>query len=384
MSKIKLSIKRSPFFELISQANSLIEKRNVSPVLSKVLLQAEEKSLLIQATDQNNSLQGRVQAKVSQQGKTVIDAQSLYDILKELSEGELELSEQSDKKIKIKQGPSLFHLLSSSAKDFPVFPPFQMENSFFIKSLSLRNMIEKTFYCSSLDETRYHLTGVFFEVKPSVNSKEGLGQDLCVRFVATDGHRLGLAEQPCKVSLDKGVIISQKGVQEIRKLVAQAEKNEETEIMVEPPRILLKSKDTVLSVKLVEGEYPNYSSLIPKKSAVKLTLNAEHFEQALKRVSLLSSSRFKGVNFHIMEKKIQMEAENPELGSARDEVACVRQKGEDLKARFNAGYILAALSSMGKGPLELSFGGGEKPCVLSPIKEKGLKKSLCVVMPMKM
>ncbi len=382
MSKIKLHIKRSPFFELISQANSLIERRNVSPVLSKVLLQAEEQSLLIQATDQNNSLQGRVGAKVSHQGKAVIDAQSLYDILKELAEGDLELSEQSDKKMKLKQGPSLFHLLSSSARDFPVFPPFQMKNSFFINSAVLRNMLEKTSYCSSVDETRYHLTGVFFEITQSVSSKEG--KDLCFRFVATDGHRLGLAEYPCKVALEKGVIISRKGVQEIKKLVAGAGEKEDVEIMVEPPRILFRHKDTVLSVKLVEGEYPNYHPLIPKESAVTVTLNAEHFEQALKRVSLLSSSRFKGVNFHVTEKKIQMEAENPELGSARDEVASVRQKGKDLKVRFNAGYILEALSSVGKGPVAVSFGGGEKPCVLSPVKEKKLKKSLCVVMPMKM
>ena len=209
-------------------------------------------------------------------------------------------------------------------------------------------------------------------------------KDKTFRFVATDGHRLGLAEHPCEISLEKGVIISKKGVQEIKKLVSHAEEEEDVEVVVAPPRILFRYGVTILSVKLVEGEYPNYQPLIPKSNSVSVTLDAEDFMQALRRVSLLSSNRFKGVNFHISEKKIQMEAENPDLGSARDEVACVRKKGEDLKVRFNARYVLDALSSIEKDQVLVSFGGKEKPCIVTPVKEQARQHSLCVIMPMKM
>ena len=128
----------------------------------------------------------------------------------------------------------------------------------------------------------------------------------------------------------------------------------------------------------MEGEYPNYELLIPKSSAVSVTLKTELFIQALRRVSLLSSNRFKGVNFYVREKKIQMEAENPELGSAKDEVACLRQKGQDLQVRFNAGYVLDALSSVEKGSVVMRFGGRGKPLCYKPGKGKGTaKKPLC-------
>ena len=137
MSKMKLQIKRSLFFELISHAHSLIEKRHVAPILSKILIQANKKSLSVQATDQNNSLQSEVPATIKQEGKAVIDAQNLYDILKELPEGDVEIQEQSDKKIKIKQGCSVFHLLNVPVADFPRLPPFSDEKLFFHKKPGL-------------------------------------------------------------------------------------------------------------------------------------------------------------------------------------------------------------------------------------------------------
>jgi len=115
-------------------------------------------------------------------------------------------------------------------------------------------------------------------------------------------------------------------------------------------------------------------------------LDTEAFSQTLRRVSLLSSNRFKGVNFHIKATKIQMEAENPDLGSAQDEVDCVRKKGGDLKVRFNARYILEALNSVESKKTLLKFVGREAPCVVFPVdkeQEMQQKNSLCVVMPMK-
>lgn len=387
MSHLKVQIKRTDFFELISQAYSLIEKRSVMPILSKVLINAKGESLSIQATDQDNSLQSEVPAQVDSSGQVVVDAQNLYDILKELPEGTVKLSEhENGKRVKLTKGASVFNLLSLKTQDFPAFPPFRMKDSFFVKNLILKNLIERTAYCASVDETRYHLTGVFFEIAKAVVGQKD-SEDLCFRFVATDGHRLGLAEYPCKkVLLKKGVIISKKGVQEIKKLISHASLEEEVEVAVIPPRILFRSGNTVLSVKLVEGNYPNYQPLIPKSSSVSVELKTEDFSQSLRRVSLLSSNRFKGVNFRVREKKIQMEAENPDLGSAQDEVSCVRKKGEELKVRFNARYVLDALNSFGSEKVLVEFGGKEAPCVIYPGPAKNDKKqhSLCVVMPMKM
>lgn len=378
MSQLKVQVQRSDFFHLVSQAYGLIEKRSVMPILSKVLIEAKKNSLCIQATDQDNSLQSQISAQVETPGKVLVDAQNLYDILKELPEGNISLS-QSGQKLKLKQKASFFNLLSLNVQDFPAFPPFQMKNSFKIDSVTLKHLIEKTAYCASVDETRYHLTGVFFEIIEKNKSK-------FFRFVATDGHRLGLAQYPCeKKFLEKGVIISKKGVQEIKKLSSQA--SSEVEVAVIPPRVLFRYEETVLSVKLVEGNYPNYQPLIPESSAVSVVLKADLFAHALRRVSLLSSNRFKGVNFHVGAKKILMEAENPDLGSAQDEVVCENKTGKTLKVRFNSRYILDALAAMGSEKIQIELGGSEAPCVITPLypaKEEKKKASLCVIMPMKM
>ncbi|MYE07937.1 MAG: DNA polymerase III subunit beta [Oligoflexia bacterium] len=412
---LKIQVKRSSFFELVSQANSLIEKRVVVPILSKILISTKEsKYLCVQATDQDNSLQNEIPVKVEGGGKVVIDAQTLYEILKELPEGIVELKEQEDKKVRLKQGASVFHLLSLQPRDFPAFPPFQMSDSFSISAETLKYLIDKTIYCSSLDDTRYHLTGIFFEtlesirpekrkeagaegkIEDSTDEKEGgteeekedkRGGSLYFRFVATDGHRLALAEYPCEKSLEKGVIISKKGVQEIKKLVSLASGEEKVEVAVKPPRILFRYGSAILSVKLVEGGYPAYQPFIPKSGSVSVEVEVDtnQFSQTLRRVSLLSSTRFKGVNFDITEKKIQMESENPDLGKAQDEVTCVRKKGGDLKVRFNARYILEALSSIGTKKAFITFGGKEKACVIYPVlKGEREKHSFCVIMPMKM
>lgn len=378
MSQFKVQVKRSDFFNLVSQAYGLIEKRSVMPILSKVLIEAKKNKLCIQATDQDNSLQSQISAEVEVPGKVLVDAQNLYDILKELPEGKVSLS-QSHQKLKLKQKASIFNLLSLNVQDFPAFPPFQMKNSFRIDSELLKHLIEKASYCASVDETRYHLTGVFFEAIEQNKIK-------FFRFVATDGHRLGLAQCPCeKRFLEKGVIISKKGVQEIKKLSSQA--LSEVEVAVTPPRILFRYEETVLSVKLVEGNYPNYQPLIPKNSVVSVVLDTDLFSHALRRVSLLSSNRFKGVNFHVGSDKIRMEAENPDLGSAQDEVVCENKAGKSLKVRFNSRYILEALMAMGSEKIQIEFGGSEAPCVIAPQyreKEEKKKASLCVIMPMKM
>ncbi len=382
MSEMNVTIKRNDFFHLAAQAYGLIEKRNIMPILSKTLVTAKKNQLYIQATDQDNSLESHVPAKIESPGQALLDAQSLYDILKELPEGPVSLS-MKEGKLKLKQKSSVFQLSSASVQDFPAFPPFNMEKAFSIKSESLKHLIDKTIYCSSVDDVRYHLTGVFFEVAPgSKNSSKP-----CFRFVATDGHRLGLAEQTFEedFSMEKGVIISRKGVQEIKKLLTDQSAKEKVEVALNPARILFRLKTAVLSVKLVDGHYPDYQPFIPESSLVSVVLNKEDFSQTLKRVSLLSHNRFKGVTFHVQKDKIKMESES-DLGSAKDEVALIKKTGQDMSIRFNARYVLEALSVIETVQVALEFGGPNKACMFLPFEKKKTlsQKSLGVVMPMQM
>ena len=348
---IKVTLEHAAFFELVSQANSLIEKRNVTPILSKILIQAKKGSLHIQATDEANSIQGDIPAKVDSQGEMVVDAQSLFDILKELSDGKVQLQEQSGKKLRLSQKVSLFNLIGMKAEEFPSFPPFEIKNSFKIEAGVLKNMLDKSAYCASMDETRYHLNGVFFETPAA-------SKGFCFRFVATDTHRLALAEEPCrKQYLKEGVIIPDKGIRELKKLLSYSEGGD-IECAVEPPRILFRHKKTVLSIKLVEGKYPNYQQLIPKKSSIAVTVDSESFCQALRRAALLSATRFKAVTMDMQKNKILMKAEDSERGSAQNEVE-MKKAGKDLTVRFNARYVLEVIGSLDSKQVVFEMNGSE-------------------------
>ena len=384
MAALKVQIDRAAFFYLVSQAYSLIEKRSVMPILSKVLIYTKQNNLHIQATDQDNSLQSHIPAQVEKEGQIVVDAQNLFDILRELDDKEILLAkEEHSNKIQLKQETSVFFLKGQDVKDFPSFPPFKMKKNFFIKAADLKFLIDKTVYCTSLDETRYHLTGVFFESMRTKTNQQRL------RFVATDGHRLAVSECSCEQEVFKngeGVIIPKKGIMEIKKLISQPS-DDPVEVSIEKPRILFRQKDTILSIKLVEGSYPNYQQLIPKdkQAEVFFKVKADVFHQALRRVSLLSNNRFKGVTFQIKGKKIQMEAEHPELGSAQNEIESVRKTGSDLKIRFNARYILEAINSLNCEEVEIELKNKTFPCLIRPSeenKEKKNQETLCVIMPM--
>ena len=372
---LDVKISRDNLFFLLSQAHSLIEKRNILPILSKVLIEAKKKEsfIQIQATDQDNSMQSFKPAQVKEEGKTVVDAQTLFDVLKELPEGDVYLTGDS-KKLQLKQGASVFHLLCMSVQDFPAFPPFDMKESFKINKDSLKEMIERSIYCASMDDTRYHLTGVFFETVKK-------DKKYYFRFTATDGHRLGLVDSVAGGNfLEKsGVIISRKAVQEIRKLISYSDE-EEVEISLEKPRLLFRIGPAVLSVKLVEGSYPNYQPLIPKDYAVRIKVNVEEFSQVLKRVALLSNSRFKGVTFSIKNKVVQMEAEHPDIGSAKDKISCLELEGNSLQVRFNARYILEALATISQEEVFMEFRDKNKPVLIQTDKKDS---GLAVVMPMK-
>lgn len=374
---IKASVEHSAFLELVSQANSLIERRSIIPILSKILVQAKANSLHIQATDQDNSIQGDIPAEVEKTGEVVVDSQSLFDILKELSSGKVYLSEHSGKKLRLSQSVSIFNLIGMEAQDFPAFPSFNIKKPFFIESETLKKLLERSSYCSSMDETRYHLNGVFFETPPFLSG-------FCFRFVATDTHRLALAEEPCSEKfLSDGVIIPDKGVKEIKKLISYSE-GDKIECAIELPRILFRHKKTVLSIKLVEGKYPNYQQLIPKKSSIIVVVDSDKFCQALRRAALLSATRFKAVTMSIQEKKIQMKAEDSERGFAQDEVDILSKTGQDLTVRFNARYVLDAINSLDSKKIALEFNSSESACLMrtdSKSKQKG--RYISIIMPMK-
>lgn len=368
---MKLEIEKKELMNLIGKTQNVVEKRNTMPVLVNVLLEAADNKLKVFATDLEVSLTDQVSCKVINPGKVAVSAKSLFEIAKELSEGIILLTKKENNWLEIKQGKYHSKIVGISAEEYPIFPTYSGSNFIKIESEELKDMIDKTIYSVSNDETRYHLNGVYFEQK---------GDD-GYTMVATDGHRLSLIRkklQPSKmIGNGQGVIIPRKGLHEIKKLLEGMDGD--FEIAIEGSQLILRHASTTLMVRLIEGKYPNYQQFIPQKLSQKICVNREAFLTSLKRVSLLANHKSKAVTLSLSQGKMEITSNNPELGDAREEIE-IQYSGKDMKIGFNAKYITDVLTAIHDVDVDFEINDQLSPGLMKPHNDANYT---CVVMPMR-
>jgi DNA polymerase III subunit beta len=372
---MKIQVDKKDFLNLISKAQNVVEKRNTMQVLVNVLLETKNNLVKIYATDLEVSLTDEISCLVKEEGKAVINAKSLFDILKELPDGLVSFEKKKNHWIEISQGKSIFNIVGLNPEEYPVFPTLSTDKFTKINSNTLSEMIEKTIYSVSNDETRYHLNGVFFE-KHTKDNKQYF------RMVATDGHRLSLVDREVEsmsenFDLGTGIIIPKKGLNELKKILDLTEGD--LEVAVEGAQLIIRSNKTYLFVRLIEGKYPNYQQLIPQKLGLSLEVPRENLLASLKRVSLLSNQKSKGVTFSLTDGKMEITSNNPEMGDAKEEIE-INYKGENIKIGFNARYVLDVLSSFNEDNLSISLNDQLSPGLIKPSLDNDYK---CIVMPMR-
>ncbi|NJL26126.1 MAG: DNA polymerase III subunit beta [Calothrix sp. SM1_5_4] len=371
---MKLSVEKNDLLNVIARAQNIVEKRNTMPILVNVLLEAKGHGLRGFATDLEVSLTDEIQANVKSTGRVAVNAKSLFEIIKELPDGSIDLERKENNWLKITQNRAVFNIVGISPEEYPVFPTFTTQEFVKIDSAVLAEMIEKTIYAVSTDETRYHLNGVYLEVR---NEQEGA----IYRMVATDGHRLSLIDRKIPDSTSRpvhqGVIIPRKGLHEIRKLLDNVE--DSVEVAIEGAQLIVRRGTTVLMVRLIEGKYPNYQQLIPQNLREHFLVQRDALLSSLKRVSLLSNAKSKGVTFAVTNGRMDITSNNPELGDAKEEIE-VDYKGKDIKIGFNARYVLDVLSSMHEDVVRIELNDHLSPGILRPNDDAYYT---CVVMPMR-
>lgn len=371
---MKFSIDKESLINILSKAQNIVEKRNTMPILVNVLLEAENNILKIFATDLEVSLTDSASIELNTPGKVAVNAKNFFDIIRELPDGKVSLTKKNNNWLEIKQKKSVFNIVGIPAEEYPVFPTFSTKNFISIDSEILLGMIERTLYSVSNDETRYHLNGVYFETKP-VNGSH------LFRMVATDGHRLSLVdresnEKTTDLMPSKGIIIPRKGLIEIRKML---EGTTNLKMAFEGSQLVVRSENTTLMVRLIEGKYPNYQQLIPQKLNKKVNVNREVLLGSIKRVSLLSNQKSKGVTLSFSKGKMEITSNNPELGDAKEEIE-VTYAGDDFKIGFNAKYVMDILGSFHDETVDLQLESQLSPGLLQPESDKNYT---CVIMPMR-
>jgi DNA polymerase-3 subunit beta len=374
---MKLSIEKADLQRGLARLQAIVEKRSSMPILANVLVTATGKGdsgrLELAATDLEVGIRGSQPAKVQKPGALTISARKLYDIVRELPDETIQLEATPNAYLDIRCGRSRFTLAGTAAEEYPSLPDFAPGRMVRLQAAVLSQMIEGTMYAASMDETRYNLNGVYFEVLADTGR---------IRMVATDGHRLALVERTAgsDVSgLASGVIVPRKGLAELKRLVDE-EDADEVEIGFEGNSGLVKKGDVTLVMRLIEGEFPNYKQVIPKQCDHHLTLSADSLVRALRRVALLSAEHSRAVKVELADGKLQLSSRTPDLGEAQEEID-VDYAGPTISIGFNARYLLDCLSALGAKEVRLGLRDGGSPVEVRPTDDL---ESVAVVMPMRL
>jgi DNA polymerase-3 subunit beta len=361
----------------LGRSQGIVEKKSTMPILSHVLLEARNgKELHVSATDLDLAVSSEHACEVLKDGAVAVSARHLYEIVRSLPEQQVVLRRAANNYLEVKSGPSEFRIVGLPAEDFPALPRFERVPFVPVDPAALLEMIERTAFAVSTDETRYNLNGVFFE--PAQGA---------VRMVATDGHRLSLAEKAIAgdFALKRGVILPRKGLQELRKLLAEAaesgEEKPEARLGFVENSAVFKRPGVVLVMRLIEGMFPDYRQVIPKQGEKVLAVGRQRFLDTLRRISLLSSDKAHAVKLDLGKGLLKVQSQNPDLGEAKEEVP-VEYAGEPLKIGFNARYIMDVLQVLRSDDVALELADDLSPGVLRGRGEAD-QGFTAVVMPMR-
>ncbi|HSA60339.1 MAG TPA: DNA polymerase III subunit beta [bacterium] len=372
---MELKIKKTDFLNLLKWSQGIVEKRGTMPILSNILLETGDKSsntLKVSATDLEIALVAEGGAEIKAPGRVVVNARNLYEIVKEAPEEIIHLSKKGDFGIEIASGKSRFRVVGMNPAEFPTLPQVASKEEVPFESDELEEMIGKTFYAASTDETRYTLNGLYL-VRVAKGDKGYL------RVVATDGHRLAYAdrETSAKLNLPKGIIIPRKGVSEIKNLIGTGEGN--LSVSIDERAIVFHKGKVSLTIRLIEGEFPNYEQVIPKKSEKIVSVDRALLMGALRRASIMTSDQARGVRFNFGTGVVEVSASHPDLGEASEEIP-IDYKGATFQVGFNPRYFLDVLSVLEDEKLILELKDEISPCVIRSEFDRGF---LALVMPMR-
>lgn len=375
---MKFSIPRAELQRGLGRIQSIVEKRNTMPILANALLEVtgkgKEASLELAATDLEVGIRSKHPCEASKPGSVTASARKLHEIVRELPDEPVHLEASSNAYLTIRCARAEFTLAGTTAEEYPSLSNATPETLATVPAAVLFEMIDRTMYAASTDETRYNLNGVFIE---------RIADSGKLRMVATDGHRLAYVDRALGDGFDglgeAGVIIPRKGLSELKKLVDE-EDADEIQLGFEGNSGLARKGGVTLTMRLIEGEFPNYRQVIPTERGHQLTLPTEVFVHALRRVALLSAERSRAVKLELSERQLSLSSNNPDLGDAREELD-VDYEGEALSIAFNARYLTDALSASGGKEVRFGFRDGLSPAELSPTDDAD---TLAVVMPMRL
>jgi DNA polymerase-3 subunit beta len=377
---MKIKVERSALMKALSHVQNVVERRNTIPILANVLIRAKDGALTLAATDMEIAAVEQVAAEVVRNGATTAPAATLYEIVRKLPEGAvIELDHPGgDAQLALRAGRYATSLVCLPVEDFPALQEGTLPHRFGLKAGVLRDLVDRTRFAISTEETRYYLNGIYLHVAESEGAT-------VLRAVATDGHRLARVEEdlPEGAAGMPGVIVPRKAVLELRKLLDDVPGQDLVEVALSDTKIRFGFGAITLTSKLIDGTFPDYDRVIPRDNDKLLRIAKKDFAEAVDRVAAISSERSRPVKMAIAKQGLTLSAASPEQGTATEEIDADRLEYDagPMEIGFQARYLRDITDQMADSVrVEFKFHDGAAPTL---IRAEGDPRAVYVLMPMR-
>ena len=364
---MKFSLPKENLLGEAQLLQGIVEKRNTMPILANILMNVSETEVELTGTDLEVGLRTHFPAEIEKSGAITVNGKKIFEIVKSLPEGQKVTIEQKGDSIEVTAGESEFKVLCMQKDDYPQVPEAKFEKNIRLPLGDVKAMIDRVYYAIT-QEQRYYLNGALL-----------LLRNRQMELVSTDGHRLSFtskAEDGLRLDKDVSVIVAKKTLSELRKF-----EDETVEFDFDDNNLFFRVGARTLISRIIESKFPNYQAVIPKDNPNILSISREELAGAIRRVSLLSVERSKGIKFYLEKNKMKLFSSNPEIGEARDRLS-VDYKGHDLEIGFNSQYLLDFLTSATSERVTFEIKDENSAVLLKPEAEEGIK-NIYVLMPMK-
>lgn len=368
---MKATIERATLLKCLSHVQSVVERRNTIPILSNVLIEAAaDGSLRVKATDLDLQVVETLGAvSVESPGATTVSAHLLFDIARKLPDGSQVSLDVADNRMTVKAGRSRFSLPTLPRDDFPEIVEGELPTSFELPAATLAQLIDKTRFAISTEETRYYLNGIFLHVT-----------DDDLKAAATDGHRLArfTIARPDGAEGMPDVIVPRKCVGELRKLL---DEQGDTRVLVDlsASKVRFTLGSVVLTSKLIDGTFPDYSRVIPTGNDKLLRLDPRSFWEGVDRVATIATEKTRAVKMALEPDRVTLSVTSPDNGTAAEELPA-DYRAEGFEIGFNANYLKDILGQIEGDTVELHLADAGAPTL---IRQDEKSPALYVLMPMR-
>ncbi len=371
------NIAREDLLKAAGSQQNITSKKGTLAILSNILVEVEQDNIVFTGTDLDIGLKQSIPAEVFEKGVLTLPAKKLFEVARESGSPTISFQEEEKNWVKITAGSSVYRLAGMVSDEFPQFPDYNQEAMVEIDSAVMNDLIDKTIFSIAQDkENMFTLTAALFK-------KIEEGDTKFLQMISSDGHRLSIMKIEVDESIDRlqlnpVTLIPRRGVQEIRKF---CEDRDTFQIGIEEKQVVLQSDDSLLIIRLLEGDFPDFQALLDVLTNENIIrINRLGFLESLKRINLFTEDLFHAIKMEVEENKIILTSQNADFGSAKDELD-VEYTGDPLTLGFNCRYFIDTLQVMEGEIIEACINSNESPCLISSDDDKGF---LSIIMPMKL